>query len=100
MVCMAKSVSPRAANRRYILRVLAAVKRKTGDLHAVWNVSGTVYPERRPRTVEEFPENDAVKLRELYHHLDDMIRGLQVMQREVYRQLVEVQDASSVKPQS
>lgn len=100
-MCMAKSASPRAGNRRYILKVLATVNRVTGDLHSMWNVSGTKYGDGapRPRRADEYPENNAADLALLCRHLDDMIRGLQVMRAEIYTQWGEVKSEENAKPQ-
>lgn len=101
---MAKSISPRASQRRAVVKSLKQVKEYVSYMLGQWNVTGRVYDpdaERRTfgitntreRTADEYPENSATKWRALAAQCDELRAVLEesahyarMMAREIERE--------------
>lgn len=97
---MPRSNSPRATNRRYVLRVLAACKYKFGVLHSTWSVSGKIFDldnrdglgnvPQRDRRADEFPENNPQAWLDLIAQIDDVTDGLDIARKYARKRLNEL----------
>lgn len=80
--------SSNASQRREVLRVMAAVKRRADKVRRSWDVTGLVYgatpPDAqatrhgyvRPRAEGEYPENTLDGWAQVYNETDEMIEQL------------------------